>query len=139
MTIVFPLARPAFMGMPFPCKDVYGNGVPTRSRPTTPLHSRIHLQSADIQLSCSQFNIYTVSQNKIPKQSFCVTLAICRQTLIILSVVHSGPEINDCSSLLLCLRAERCLISVITHPRYQKCDSWIHLLCTVNKYVNHKR
>ena len=37
MTIAFPLARQAFMGTSFPCKDVYGNGVPTRSRPTTPL------------------------------------------------------------------------------------------------------
>ena len=37
VTPAFPLARHTFMGTPFPCKNIYGNGVPMRSRPTTPL------------------------------------------------------------------------------------------------------
>jgi len=35
--IAFPLARHTFMGTTFPCKNIYGNGVPMRSRPSTPL------------------------------------------------------------------------------------------------------
>jgi len=37
VTPAFPLARLTFMGTPFPCKNIYGNGVPMRSRSTTPL------------------------------------------------------------------------------------------------------
>jgi len=37
VTPAFPLARHTFMGTPFPCNNIYGNGVPMRSRSTTPL------------------------------------------------------------------------------------------------------
>jgi len=37
VTPALPLARHTFVGTPFPCKNIYGNGVPMRSRPTTPL------------------------------------------------------------------------------------------------------
>jgi len=40
VTPAFPLARHTFMGTPFPCKNICGNGVPMRSRPTTPLTVR---------------------------------------------------------------------------------------------------
>jgi len=33
----FPLAWHTFMGTPFPCENIYGNGVPTRFRTTTPI------------------------------------------------------------------------------------------------------
>ena len=33
VTPAFPLARHTFMGTPFPCKNIYGNVVPMRSRP----------------------------------------------------------------------------------------------------------
>jgi len=36
VTPAFPLARHIFMGMPFPCKNIYGNGVPA------PLHPCCH-------------------------------------------------------------------------------------------------
>jgi len=35
VTPAFPLVRHTFMGTPFPCKNIYGNGVPMRSHPTT--------------------------------------------------------------------------------------------------------
>ena len=37
VTPAFPLARHTFMGTAFPCKNIYGNSVPMRSRSTTPL------------------------------------------------------------------------------------------------------
>jgi len=46
VTPAFPLARHTFMGTPFPCNNIYGNGVPMRSRSTpasnTCLCHRIH-------------------------------------------------------------------------------------------------
>ena len=51
VTPAFPLARHTFVGTPFPCKNIYGNGVPMRSRPTTPLlvtHERLVLGSSNL-------------------------------------------------------------------------------------------
>jgi len=51
------------MGTPFPCKNIYGNGVPMRSRTTTPLTAQMTSDKKSQRMSLGHNPLITLTRN----------------------------------------------------------------------------